>query len=148
MNLINFHPYTRTSRYTPSLLDDFFGRNISDVVGTDIVHGKPSVNITETEASYRVEVAAPGLSTEDFKVSIDKKRLTSSAEETTETKSEESKMIRREFNYNSFSRTFILADSIDQGKIAATYQNGVLALTLPKRAEIVEAEKTRVIEIA
>jgi HSP20 family protein len=81
-------------------------------------------------------------------VSIDKKRLTISAEETSETKSEESKMIRREFNYNSFSRTFILADSIDQGKIAATYQNGVLALTLPKRAEIVEAEKTRVIEIA
>jgi HSP20 family protein len=148
MNLIKFQPYTRTSRYMPDLFDEFFGRNISDVVGTDFVNSKPSVNVTETDQHFHVEVAAPGLSKADFKVVLDKNKLTISAEKSTESKAEEGKMMRREFNFNSFSRSFILNGSIDQTGINAAYNDGVLKLTLPKRAEVVEAAKTRVIEIA
>ena len=94
------------------------------------------VNIKEGKDSYQIEVVAPGLDKADFKLNVDQNLLTISAEKKNETKSENDKQIRREFNYQSFKRTFTLDDSIETDKIDAKYENGVLHISLPKKEEV------------
>lgn len=154
MNLIKFdpwlsdrQPFLHTSHRMPSVFDDFFGRNIGDVVGTDFATNMPSVNISETAQGYQLEVAAPGLTKEDFRISLDKDRLTISSEKSTKHETTEGKFTRREFNYNSFARSFVLPKTVDKDNISAKYENGVLMLSVPKKAEVVKEEKSRVIEI-
>lgn len=146
MNLIKFDPFLHTTRM-PGMLEDFFGRNIGDFVGADFATNVPSVNISETESGYQLEVAAPGLSKEDFHISLDKDRLTISSEKSMKNESTEGKWTRREFNFSSFSRSFVLPKTVEKDHISAKYENGVLFLTVPKKAEVVKEEKSRVIEI-
>ncbi|HLI93488.1 MAG TPA: Hsp20/alpha crystallin family protein, partial [Puia sp.] len=95
----------------------------------------PAVNIAEQKDHYVVSLAAPGMKKDDFKIDIDGNTLTISAE-TEETKEEkEDKYTRKEFNYSSFSRSFSLPDWVNKDKIDATYENGLLKLTLPKTEE-------------
>jgi HSP20 family protein len=94
------------------------------------------VNIKEGKDSYQIEVVAPGLDKADFKLNVDQNLLTISAEKKNDTKSENDKQIRREFNYQSFKRTFTLDDSIETDKIDAKYENGVLHISLPKKEEV------------
>lgn len=102
----------------------------------------PSVNVAENETTFRLEVAAPGLAKEDFKVNIEDKTLTISAEKTVENETKEGeKFLRREFGYSTFKRSFTLPETIDIANIKATYENGVLHLTLPK-VEVKKALKT------
>ena len=156
MNLIKFDPWltdrqpqlSRKSRYLPGVFDDVFGNGIGDFMGTDFATNVPSVNISETENGYHLEIAAPGLKKEDFTVSLDKNRLTVSAEKSTQHETTEAKFTRREFNYSSFNRSFELPKTVDRDQILARYEDGVLTLTVPKKAEVVKEEKGRVIEIA
>src|SRR5688572_6008881 len=74
----------------------------------------PSVNIAETDQSYSIEVSAPGFEKKDFNVKVEDGMLIISGEHKTEKKDEEKNFVRREFNYGSFSRSFNLADSIDE----------------------------------
>lgn len=118
----------------PSIFDDLFDP-WSDWFGDSRVQRAitvPKVNISEDENSYTMAVAAPGLHKSDFKLSIHDQTLTVSAE--TEHKNEEKKenFTRQEFNYSSFSRSFVLPDNVMKDKIAATYDGGVLKLVLPK----------------
>jgi HSP20 family protein len=103
----------------------------------------PAVNVEETEKEYQIEVAAPGLEKEDFKVNIDRNVLTISS--TKENKNEEKRdgYLRREFNYNSFSRAFTLPDNTETTKIKASHKNGVLSISIPK----VEAKAKQTTEI-
>ena len=102
----------------------------------------PSVNVVENEGEFRLEVAAPGLAKEDFKVNIDDNTLTISAEKTVENATKEGeKFLRREFGYNTFKRSFALPENINIADIKATYNNGVLQLALPKM-EVKKALKT------
>jgi HSP20 family protein len=109
----------------------------------------PAVNIKETDTSFGIELAAPGKSKEDFNIEIDHNVLTISSEEKTEKeeKSNEGKYTRKEFSYASFRRAFTLPESINSDSINATYENGVLHVTLPKREEALPKPK-RMIEIA
>lgn len=95
----------------------------------------PSVNIKENDDNYEVEVAAPGMSKDDFNITLDGNMLTISSEKTNESESND-KYSRREFSYQSFQRSIQLPkDVVDEEKIKAKYEDGVLRLTIPKREE-------------
>ena len=95
----------------------------------------PPVNIVEKTDSYHVEVSAPGLDKSDFNIKLEGNLLTISGEKKAETKVENDKVIRREFSQKSFKRSFTLDDKIDGSAITAKYENGLLALVLPKKEE-------------
>jgi HSP20 family protein len=101
----------------------------------------PPVNIAETVDGYHVELNAPGRNKEDFKINLDNGLLTISYEKKEEAKNEEVKSIRKEFSFQSFKRSFSLEDKVDATNIQAKYENGLLKVFLPKKAEVKEAAK-------
>jgi HSP20 family protein len=97
----------------------------------------PAVNIKEDDNGFHVEVAAPGLSKEDFNVEVENDVLTIYSEKESKNKTEDSDYMRREFSYSSFKRTFTLPENVvDVDKVKASYNNGVLNISLPKREEV------------
>jgi HSP20 family protein len=108
-----------------------FGKSIRE----DVLQFPPA-NIVEKADLYRIELAAPGMEKADFNVKLDAKVLTISAEKKTEAATENEKLIRREFGYKSFKRSFTLDEKIDAANITARYENGILTLELPKKEEI------------
>ncbi|MDB5230639.1 MAG: Hsp20/alpha crystallin family protein [Chitinophagaceae bacterium] len=98
----------------------------------------PPVNIQESNDAYNLELVAPGLRKEDFKVNLERGLLTISFEKKgeTETTNNETKTHRKEFHLNSFKRSFTVDDKIDAEKIEARYENGILKLWLPKKEEV------------
>jgi len=117
-----------------NVLEDFFGRDVSDFLGTsaDIV---PAVNVKEEDKGFQVDVAAPGMEKSDFKVNIDNDTLTISAEKEEREEESDEKYSRKEFSYSRFSRSFVLPKTADKNKIEAKYENGILSLYIPKIAE-------------
>jgi HSP20 family protein len=119
--------------------DDLFNRNMSNWGLSNYSDTTlPAVNIRETKDSYEVEMAAPGMKKEDFKIELDRNILTISSEksEEHEEQGEEEKYSRKEFSYQSFQRSFNLPkEVVDEDKIEARYREGVLHLTIPKREE-------------
>jgi len=98
----------------------------------------PAVNIKETKDEFNVEMAAPGMNKDDFKIELDGNMLTISSEksEQHEQNNGDEKFSRREFSYQSFQRSFSLPkDVVDSDKIEAHYENGVLKLRIPKKEE-------------
>ncbi|WP_019989592.1 Hsp20/alpha crystallin family protein [Rudanella lutea] len=133
---------TRSNQF-PSLIETFrmnspLGREINDFFSqsTQAPNSVPAVNVAEHTDGFRIEVAAPGLKKEDFKLSLNHTNLTISAyqENKTEEKPNE-KYTRREFSYSSFQRTFMLPNSVDVDQIRATYTDGILSIEIPKREE-------------
>lgn len=142
MNLI------QTNNWLPSLLEDIFNGDLTqDKNGTTIGKQTPAVNIIEHNDSFIVEVAAPGLKKEDFEIELDHNLLTVSTELENETENTNDKYTRREFNYQSFKRSFTLPKSVNVAKIGANYVDGVLRLELPKKEEA-KVQPKRLIEIA
>ncbi|MEP2773073.1 MAG: Hsp20/alpha crystallin family protein [Fulvivirga sp.] len=126
----------RSNDMFPTFFDDFFGRDWffnNDQQGSTL----PSVNIKENEDGYAVEMAAPGMNKKDFKVELDNDTLTISyeKEESTENKNDEGRYTKREFNYQSFSRSFTLPNTVEADKIEAKYKDGLLTLSIPKKEE-------------
>ncbi|HPM92242.1 MAG TPA: Hsp20/alpha crystallin family protein [Bacteroidales bacterium] len=107
----------------------------------------PAVNIIESKDDYRIEVAAPGLDKADFRINIENNILTISAEKEEKQEEKDEKVMRREFNYSSFSRSFTLPDSMDTEKISARHKDGVLNVILPKKEEAKE-KPARTIKIS
>lgn len=113
----------------------------------------PAANIKETEAAFLIELAVPGLKKEDFHIQIEENLLRVSANVQTEKENTDGastapvKVHRREFNFQSFERSFRLPKSADGDKIAATYTDGVLYLNIPKREEA-KPKAPRTIQIA
>jgi HSP20 family protein len=121
---------------TSDLFDTgFFPRlwDFSDFIGSDWAMNAPSVNIAENENSYKIELAAPGLEKKDFKIAVNNGMITISAEKKEEKKEEKDNYVRREFSYNTFTRSFRLPENCLTDKIDARYDNGVLCLMLPKK---------------
>ena len=125
----------------PSLLSDLLSDNWFDsslnswrTPGTTL----PAVNIMENKDQYIIEVAAPGMKREDFKVELDNQTLTISSEQEHrgEEKDQDGNFTRREFSYHSFQRSFRLPKELVEGeKIEARYLDGILVITVPKREE-------------
>lgn len=103
------------------------------------------VNVKESEAGYILDVIAPGLAKEDFTLQVNDKVLTISFEQKETEQKEDGKWLRKEFKLRSFKRSFTLGEQVDVNKISASYNNGVLQLTLPKKETAIVTNK--VIEI-
>ncbi len=109
-----------------------------------------TINVFETEKEYKVELAAPGMTKEDFNVHIDEENnLVISMEKKTENKEEkkEGRYLRREFSYSKFQQTMILPDDVDKEKISAQVENGVLNIDLPKFSEQEKEKAKRFIDV-
>ena len=122
----------------PSFFDDFLGRDLSDWLSTTSPYREdsfPAANIRETDKDYTVELAAPGMDKKDFNIEFENDLLTISSEKKNELekKDEKGDYFRKEFNYQSFKRSFrVPEDMVNINKIQANYQDGILIIQLPK----------------
>jgi HSP20 family protein len=126
----------------PSLASDLlgsstlFGKELFDMEGvlfpSRLGINIPTANITETPTAFKVELAAPGLERKDFNVEVDNHTLTISAEKEEETSEDDGEYSKREYSFNSFSRSFTLPENVKEGDIDASYENGVLRISIPK----------------
>ncbi|HBK71183.1 MAG TPA: heat-shock protein [Flavobacteriaceae bacterium] len=123
----------------PNLFDRFFnnelegwGRNNFSNTNTTL----PAVNIKENVDAFEVEVAAPGFNKSDFNIELNNDILTISSEKEINNEiKEDERVSKREFSYQSFTRTFTLPELVDDEKITAKYDKGILSITIPKREE-------------
>lgn len=143
----------RNNLWFPSILENLFLENRLDIPGNENWEkfSIPAVNIIENLPNFVIEVAAPGMEKDDFKIEVEKDTLTISSKAVSDTKEEttdenETKFRKREFNYKEFTRSFKLPESINTEDIEATYTNGVLRVTLPKVEEVKELK--RMVEIS
>jgi HSP20 family protein len=116
-------------------MNDFFNAN-------QAINSVPAVNVAEHQDGFRIDVAAPGLKKENFKLNLNHNNLTISAYQETrkddqgvEQNTDREKYTRREFSYSSFQRTFTLPTSVNADAIKASYLDGILTIELPKREE-------------
>ena len=142
----------RKNELFPNVFDDLFTRDLwnwgltnNSSTNTTV----PAVNIRETADNYDVEVAAPGMTKDDFKVELDGNTLVISSEKKDEREQKEGeRYTRQEFSYQSFQRSFQLhKDVVDIDKIEAKYENGVLHLMIPKKEEV-KQKPPRMIQIS
>jgi len=108
----------------------------------------PAMNVKETEKGYEIEVAAPGLTKDDFNITVDDGVLTISAEKEMKSEEKDENFLRKEFSYNSFTRSMSIPETIDESKdIKAEYHDGVLKVMLHKnpKAKTKEAKKIKVV---
>jgi HSP20 family protein len=133
-----------THRLFNNFMDNFFQTNPSmfrDDLELNSVKSTVPVNVEEKEDYYQLQVVAPGLQKEDFSINLDKSLLTVSAEVRNDTEQKDVKLVRKEYKFQSFKRSFTIDEKIDAEKISAEYVNGVLLLNLPKKAEVKPAAK-------
>lgn len=119
----------------PLLFDDAFSKNFFEKQSR--MFNVPAVNIKETDKSYELDLAVPGMDKKDFKIELKDGSITISAkhENKIEETNEKERYSRREFSYQSFSRSFVLAeDLVDTEGINAKYENGILNVFIPKRS--------------
>ncbi|MES1215786.1 MAG: Hsp20/alpha crystallin family protein [Bacteroidota bacterium] len=127
-----------------NVVDDFFNgipALFNPGFNKSVWNGLVPVNVKENKDAYYLEVVAPGLDKNDFKVNIEGDTLTVSAEIKKEVKEDTDKKIRNEYSYRSFKRSFTLDEKVNAAAIEAKYVNGVLTLNLPKKIEVKEAAK-------
>ncbi|MCD4792600.1 MAG: Hsp20/alpha crystallin family protein [Bacteroidales bacterium] len=123
------------SPYFPDWLEDFFSGEVFNPLIKSRVSSVPMVNVFENDNSFRIEVAVPGMNKEDIKINIDNDIIKISAELESELENENEKCTKREYSYNSFSRSFTLPESADTEKIDAKSVDGVLKITIKKKQE-------------
>ena len=143
MSLINWTgitPKNSLSRY----VDDFFNDTYRKMLNWEGMNSDgmtmPAVNVSDHDHNYELHLAAPGMKKEDFQININNNVLVIRAERKAERKDHESAYTRREFRYHSFERRFTLPENINQEKIEARYEEGILKVNLPKMP-ILEAER-------
>ena len=129
----------RFSNQMPSLFDRFLENDLFDWSNRNYSNTNttlPAVNIKEDEDGFEVEMSAPGLDKKDFKLELNNSVLTISSEKKVENETKEGQQFtRREFSYQSFSRSFTLPETVEGEKIVAKYENGILRLSIPKKEE-------------
>lgn len=140
-------PARKNQNWLPSIFNEFFGNEWLERPSTTA----PAVNIIENDRDFKVEVAAPGMTKDDFKVDITSdNELVISLEKRTE-QSEEGKQkgtyLRREFSYSQFQQSLLLPDNVEREKISARMEHGVMTIEIPKKREEEVAAASRHIEI-
>jgi len=122
----------------PSLFSDFF-RPWNEWFDEGSSKGRtlnvPAVNITDNKDDFKVSLAVPGMKKDDFNIDVEGNMLTISCEKEDKKEEKDARYTRKEYNYSSFSRSFTLPDEVNREKIDASYDDGVLKLTLPKKEE-------------
>ncbi len=137
----------RTSdSWLPDIFNDFFDNSWMERP----TYTAPAINVIETEKEYEVELAAPGLDKEDFRVHVDAdNNLHIEMEKKAETKEgkKQGRFLRREFSYEKFQQTLLLPDDVDAEKIEAKVEKGVLMVTIPKKEKIQKTDAVKQIAI-
>lgn len=139
-------PVKRTQNWLPSIFNDFFDSDWMEKANSTA----PAINVFETEKAYEVELAAPGLTKEDFKVNVDSDdNLVVSMEKKSDNseKDKKGRYLRREFSYRQFEQCMVLPDDADKEKIAAKVENGVLKIDIPKVTEAELKKNQRLITV-
>ena len=137
-------PTRRSQNWLPGIFNDFFGNEWMEKSTS------PAINIIENDKEYKVELAAPGLTKEDFNVRVtEENQLVVTMEKKQEQKDEQQdgRYLRREFSYSKYQQTLLLPDNVEQDKITASVQHGVLNILIPKVAPEAEKPQERSIEI-
>lgn len=134
--------------WLPSIFNDFFDNEWLEKRNTT----SPAVNIIENEDEFRIEVAAPGMTKEDFHVDVNPdNELVISMEKKNEQKEEDPKKrgtyLRREFSYSRFQQSLLLPDNVETEKISAKVEHGVMTIEIPKRKVEETVAASRRIEI-
>lgn len=134
MTLVKFN--NRANNALLPGFNDVFDSIFNDTFFNDrMMNRVPAVNISETENNYHVELAAPGLKKDDFKLNLERDMLTISVEAATDNQDNQKNYTKREYSYSSFVRSFTLPESADDNNISATYTDGVLKIDIAKREE-------------
>lgn len=130
----------RNENYLPSFFDRFLNNELMDWGHSNFSSTNtslPAVNVKETDDDFVIELAAPGMDKNDFKINFKNNVLTISSEKKNENEEKSENYTRKEFSYQSFQRSFTVSDNAVLGdKISAKYNNGILHITLPKREEL------------
>jgi HSP20 family protein len=129
--------------FMPDFFNDFFGNMSLD--GSK----SPAVNVMEDDNRYRLELAAPGMTKDDFKVHINRDgNLVIELEKKCECQEEKKgKYIRKEFSCSKFHQTLILPDNVNREEIKANVENGILFVDLPKQQKTKVEDEKRMIEV-
>lgn len=113
-------------------VNDFFNSSFSDIVDREFIITRPAVNVLEKEKSFELSIAAPGLAKEQFSIEVENDVLTIQAKLDDEISEDQPAYKRREFDYTGFKRTFKLNSTLDADQITASYEAGILNVTIPK----------------
>ena len=132
-----------------SFIDELFNDDLNAIKNTSFNHGvsSPKVNVIETDESYTLKMAIPGFTKSDFVIDLENEHLSISMDLKENDKKEDLNYTRKEFGYGSFKRSFVLPDTVEGEKIEASYKEGILGLTIPKKEEA-KPKPARVIEIS
>jgi len=138
--------YSNNNNWIPSIFNDFFA---DPWVPSKIAGTAPAINVSEDNKEYKVEVAAPGMTKDDFKINVANDELVISMEKKSDSKDEEKdkKYLRREFSYSKFEQHLTLPDNVERDKISAGMNDGVLTIDIPKMTEEEKAQEMHYIEI-
>ena len=127
-----------------NVFEDFFNQAFPEKYVSEKGEFIPSVNIAENEKAFTLEFAAPGFEKTDFDVNIEKSFITISAKKEVKDEVKAKNYTRKEFVFSSFKRTFNLPETIEISGIAATYENGILLVELPKKEVKAETAATKI----
>ncbi|WP_405377961.1 Hsp20/alpha crystallin family protein [Nonlabens sp. Asnod3-A02] len=136
--------HTTANNWLPSLIDEMFK---NDYLGGTTETAKsfvPSINVAEREESYLLELSIPGFSKDEVHIEVDKDVLTIASQVEKIEEDAALKFTRREFGKKSFKRSFNLPETVNQNDIDASYKNGVLLITLPKKEEALPLPKRKI----
>jgi HSP20 family protein len=135
MNLVRKH----NSPFFPALFDEWLSNEWLPS-STSPTKQLPAVNIQETDTSFLLELAAPGVKKEDLQVEVEKGMLSISSQSNAAAE-EDTQYTRKEYGYRSFRRTFTIPESVDSKKIEAQYREGILEVKLLKKKEMLQEVK-------
>ena len=144
--LPSIYSTNRNHGFFPSLFNDFFNDSF---LMPQFHSTSPAINVSEDEKVYQVEIAAPGMTKEDFKISLAGDDIVISMEKKLDNKDEnkDKKYIRREFSYSKFEQRLMLPDNVERNRISARMTDGVLNIDIPKMAPQEKAQECHSIEI-
>ena len=130
--------------------NDFFDNRNLEKIGVTA----PAINVKENDKGYKIEVAAPGMCKDDFKIHLNKEgNLVIDMEKTDcgckekDGEKKECKYLRKEFSYSKFSQTLLLPDNADKDAIEAHVNNGILYVMIPKTTKEQVEEEKKIIEV-
>ena len=132
MNLIK-----RQNPVFTSLIDDLFLNQDWNYISATV----PAANIIEADDHFNIELAVPGKKKSDFTIELDEGVLTISSETETKSTEKDGSFTRKEFGYSSFKRSFNIPETVSADKISASYKEGILTVSLPKKAEALPQPK-------
>ncbi len=136
MTLVNFQEKIKANAINASYYNNVLDSLFKDVEAKNNSYEKlPAVNISESEQNFTIDLAAPGMKREDFQINLKKDILTVTVDKKKEDGEGKKQFSRKEFDFGNFSRSFNMPENADSEKIAASYANGILSLTIDKRDE-------------